>query len=73
MKKSKKRIQILTNIQIENCISSGVAVEAWVFEMFDKSGQINSYNKTTIKIGDEYYMRENCMFYAEGNYFNLVH
>lgn len=72
MKNNKKRILILTDQQIDNCILSGVEVEAWVFDQPDSIGRIHSYNKVTLKIGDEHFVRENCKFFLRKNYFKLV-
>jgi hypothetical protein len=72
MKNNKKRILILTDQQIDNCILSGVEVESWILDKPDSIGCIHSYNNLTIKIGDDYFMRENCTFFLRKNYFKLV-
>ncbi|WP_054943777.1 hypothetical protein [Paenibacillus ihuae] len=66
-----KYIHIITEEQILNCLNTGVDVEVWVNGEFDKVGKITSNASFILKIGMEYYFKNQCSLYALNNYLKL--
>lgn len=69
----KRRIEVVTHKQFQNCIFAGVKVEIWIGEECDES-VILEFNDEIFKASNGfYYIRANCRLYITNNYFRLVH
>lgn len=72
MKSRKRVIEIITNEQIQNCVNTNSIVQVWVQDEYDKQGSIEVFNNDIIRIGNEYYVRNQCVFYTNKNYLQVI-
>lgn len=72
MKYKKKATPIVTEQQIQNCLSSNCLVEVWVQGEYDKQGVIDKFTDDLVRIDKEYYVRNQCAFYTVSTYLKFI-
>lgn len=70
--KNKRVIEISTDIQIQNCISSSNEVEIWMQGELLGKGNPTSFNSFTVLFQDERYLRSNITLITRGSYFRVL-
>lgn len=68
-KRIRKRLILIENeIQLINCVTSGVTVEIYIEKESDYIGEILSYSDNIVEVKSGKYFRESCEIWTDGNY-----
>ena len=68
-----KKIDVSTDLQLENYISSGLRVEVWIGGELDYYGRLFAYTSDSIEIHDKQcYLRENCKLKSRKTFMKLI-
>lgn len=68
----KRRIEVITDEQLSNCINHAVEIEIWMEDELQEVCNIVDFNDKTIRISDGFYLRENVSLFLKQNYFRLI-
>lgn len=67
----KRKIEIITEEQLANCINSNSSVEIWLGDNLEEVSVLLDFDENTIRVTDGCYFRKNISIYLIGNYFTL--
>lgn len=72
MTMSVRKIEIITEQQLYNCIQSGIQVEIYIGEELDFVGKVLDYNENSILVEEGRYIRSLSKILTKENYLSKI-